>query len=160
MATTFEDWQAAYPSLANLNFGKNSMVGGADLYGLSALNQPSGMQSLPATDYSAGGAGFATNGNVSGVAGAGNGLGWNLNTAQLGLGALQSLAGLYQGFQANKLARDQFRFTKDFATTNLNNSVQSYNTALADRANARAKVQGDSEAERDAYIASNRLSGR
>lgn len=157
MASTFENWQAAYPSLANLNFGKNSITGGTDLFsGFSGLGQPTGMEALPATG-GGNGTGFVAP-DLGAGGGGGSGLGWNMNTAQLGLGALQSLGGLFNAFQSNKLARDQFRFTRDFANTNLNNSIQTYNTQLSDRANARAKVQGDSDAERDAYIAENRLS--
>ncbi|UZV39848.1 hypothetical protein [Xanthomonas virus PB119] len=150
MATTFEDWQSAYPALSNLNFGKNSLTGGSDLFsGFNGLGQPAGMQSLPANN----GTGLAPS-----TAGTGMGLGWNMNTAQLGLGALQTVGGLYNAFQGNKLARQQFNFTRDFANTNLNNSIQSYNTQLADRARSRAAVEGQSDAERDQYINDNRLS--
>lgn len=157
MATTFESWQSAYPSLANLDFGKNSLMGGVDLYsGSTGLGQPTGMQALPATDYGAGGAGINT---LAGAGGAGDtGFGWNMGTAQVGLSALQSLGGLWNAFQSNKLAKDQFRFTKEFANTNLNNSIQSYNTQLADRARARAAVEGQTDAQRDQYINDNRLS--
>lgn len=150
MATTFEDWQSAYPALANLNFGKNSMTGGTDLFsGLNGLGQATTAAPATTADVS------ALGGMQTGAGG--TGFGWNMNTAQLGLGALQSLGGLFNAFQSNRLARDQFNFTKEFANTNLNNSIQSYNTSLSDRANARAKVQGDSDSERDAYIAANRL---
>lgn len=152
MATTFEDWQSAYPALANLNFGKNSLTGGTDLFsGFNGLGQPAGMQGLPTNN----GTGFVP--TTVGDQGAGSGFGMNLDTAQFGLGALRTLGGLYGAFQSNRLARDQFNFTKDFANTNLNNSIQSYNTQLADRARARAVVEGQSDAQRDQYIADNRL---
>lgn len=158
MASTFEDWAAAYPSLSNLNFGRNSIAGGSDLYsGFSGLGRPTGMQDLPATDFGASGAGIATPGPVAG-ANNGLGLGMNLNTAQLGLGGLQTLGGLWSAFQNNSLAKKQFNFSRDFANTNLNNSIQSYNTSLADRARARAAVEGQTDAERDRYINDNRLS--
>lgn len=153
MATTFEDWQSAYPALANLNFGKNSFTGGTDLFsGFSGLGQPAGMQGLPANN----GTGFVAN-QMGGAANP-SGFGLNMNTAQFGLGALQTLGGLYGALQSNKLARDQFNFTRDFANTNLNNSIQSYNTQLADRARARAVVEGQSDADRDRYVADNSLS--
>ncbi|QYW01835.1 hypothetical protein PP761_gp60 [Stenotrophomonas phage Paxi] len=155
MATTFEDWQSSYPALANLNFGKNSLLGGTDIFsGFNGLGQPTGMQGLPTNN----GTGFVP--NQVGMAGAGNpsGFGLNMNTAQFGLGALQTLGGLWGAFNANRLARDQFNFTRDFANTNLNNSIQSYNTQLADRARARAAVEGQTDAQRDQYIADNRLS--
>ncbi|AVO23153.1 hypothetical protein RIVERRIDER_72 [Xanthomonas phage RiverRider] len=164
MATTLQDWQSSYPALANLNFGTNSITGGTDIFsGSYGLGRPTGMADLPATNYGANGAGFVPAQGGAGVAGiggmgaGGSGLGWNMNTLQLGLGGLQTLGGLYGAFQANKLARDQFNFSKSFANTNLNNSMQTYNTALADRARSRAVVEGQSDAERDQYVDQNRL---
>lgn len=86
------------------------------------------------------------------------GIGMNLPTLQFGLGALSSLGSLYNGLQANKLARDQFNFTKDMTNTNLNNSIKSYNTALSDRAYARAAMEGRSADSANSYIDQNRLS--
>lgn len=91
-------------------------------------------------------------------AGALGGLGMNIPTFQLGLGALGSLAGIYSGFQANKLAKDQLSFTKDITNTNLNNQIKSYNTALEDRARSRATAENRDQSTADEYIAANRLS--
>lgn len=152
MASTYEDWQSGYPSLANLNFGKNSLTGGADLYsGFNGLGRPSGMADLPATNFGGGNA-------VQPGGGSGGGFNWNMDMMENILGGLQTAGGLYNAFQGNRLARDQFRFSKEFANTNLNNSMQTYNTQLEDRARSRAVVEGQSDAERDAYIAANRLS--
>ena len=85
-------------------------------------------------------------------------IGMNMPTLQFGLGALSSLGSLYNGLQANKLARDQFNFTKDTTNTNLNNSIKSYNTALSDRAYARAAMEGRSADSANSYIDQNRLS--
>lgn len=85
-------------------------------------------------------------------------LGFNVPTFQLGLGALGSLANIYGGFQANKLAKDQLSFTKDITNTNLNNSIQSYNTALEDRARSRATAENRSQSSADEYIEKNKLS--
>ena len=71
-------------------------------------------------------------------------LGMNLDTASLALGGLQSLGNLWQAWEANKLAKEQFKFNKGFATTNLANSIQSYNTTLEDRTRARAFTEGQS----------------
>lgn len=90
--------------------------------------------------------------------GLGTGLGFNVGTGQLALGGLQSLAGIYNSLQANKLANQQFKFTKDVTNTNLNNSIKSYNTALSDRANSRYFTQNQSQSEADKYIAANQLS--
>jgi|SRR5690606_19151070 len=77
-----------------------------------------------------------------------------------GLQGVQSLANLWNAFQANKLARQQFRFTRNFANANLANQTQSYNTALEDRARSRGVMEGRSQAEVDSYIAANRLKDR
>lgn len=84
-------------------------------------------------------------------------LGMNVPTFQLGLGALGSLAGIYSGFQANKLAKDQLNFTKSVTNTNLNNQIKSYNTALEDRARSRATAENRDQSSADAYIAANKL---
>jgi hypothetical protein len=95
---------------------------------------------------------------LTGGAGSFSGLGMNVPTFQLGLGALGSLANIYGGFQANKLAKDQLSFTKDITNTNLNNQVKSYNTALEDRARSRAVAEGRDQSSADAYIEKNKLS--
>lgn len=87
-----------------------------------------------------------------------NGLGLNIPSLQLGLGGIQGLANLYNSFAANRLARDQFQFTKDVTNTNLNNSISSYNTALEDRARARGVAEGQTGDQVSDYIARNRLS--
>ena len=91
-------------------------------------------------------------------AGAFGQLGMNIPTFQLGLGALGSLANIYGGFQANKLAKDQLSFTKSVTNTNLNNQIKSYNTALEDRARSRAVAENRDQASADAYIEANKLS--
>lgn len=84
-------------------------------------------------------------------------LGMNIPTFQLGLGALGSLGNLYGAFQSNRLAKDQFNFTKDITNTNLNNQIKSYNTALEDRARSRAVAENRDSASADAYIERNKL---
>lgn len=90
--------------------------------------------------------------------GAGSQLGMNIPTFQLGLGALGSLANIYGGFQANKLAKDQLNFTKDITNTNLNNSIKSYNTQLEDRARSRAAAENRDQSTADAYVEKNKIS--
>lgn len=100
-----------------------------------------------------------TDGSAANVAGAaGSGFGMNLGTAQLGLGGLAAIGSIFNGLQANKLAKDQFKFTKDITNTNLNNQIQSYNTALSDRINSRTYTQGQDQSVADDYLAKNRLS--
>lgn len=85
-------------------------------------------------------------------------LGFNAPTLQMGLSGLNTLGNLYGAWQANKLARDQLNFTKNVTNTNLNNSIQSYNTALSDRARSRGFTEGRSDTEVADYISANRLS--
>ena len=86
-----------------------------------------------------------------------SGFGLNVPTFQLALGGLNALGNLWGSVRASKLAKDQFNFTKDFANTNLNNQIQSYNTALEDRARSRAVAENRSPESAQAYIDQNRL---
>lgn len=90
--------------------------------------------------------------------GLGTGLGVNVGTGQLALSGLGALAGIWNSTNTNKLAKDQFKFQKDFANTNLNNSIKSYNTSLEDRLTSRGVAQGNSSAEVQDQIARNRMS--
>ena len=88
---------------------------------------------------------------------AGTGLGFNLGTGQLVLGSIGTLGNLWAAFQAQNLAKEQFEFQKGVTNTNLANQIQSYNTSLIDRINARSFMQGDSQETTDAYIAAHSL---
>lgn len=85
--------------------------------------------------------------------------GLNLDTMKMGTNALSAIGGLFNAFQANKLARDQFNLTKEVTNTNLNNQIKSYNTTLEDRAVARARLnnEADPAAYATAYTSANRL---
>lgn len=150
----YSQWTSQWPAMANLDFGQPGSLGGSNMF--------QGWD-FTGTAGGAGGAGSVGAGGLpagGGVAAPGTGgfqLGANLPTAQLAIGGLQTLGSLWGAMNAQSLAKKQFNFTRDVTNTNLDNSIQSYNTALGDRANARAKTQGDSTAERDAYIAANRL---
>ena len=74
------------------------------------------------------------------------------------LGGIQAIGNLWAAFQSAKLAKKQFKFTKDITNTNLNNQIKSYNTALTDRITSRAHTQGMSKDEANAYLASHSLS--
>ena len=87
-------------------------------------------------------------------------LGWNMPTFQMGLQGLNTIGNLWGAWQANKLAKDQLNFTKDFANRNLSNQTKAYNTALEDRGRSRAAVEGQTSAEAQAYIDRNRLPDR
>lgn len=97
-------------------------------------------------------------GQQSGAGGWQNlGFGANLGTGQLAFSGLDSISKLFMGLQALNLANKQFDFQKNYATTNLNNQVQSYNTALGDRATARMVQENRPQGDADAYIAKNKL---
>lgn len=81
-----------------------------------------------------------------------------LDIANGALSGLQTIAGLWNAFQAQKLAKKQFKFNKDFALTNLGNQMQSYNTAIADRARSRGVMEGQSQGQVEGYINANSLS--
>lgn len=86
-----------------------------------------------------------------------DGFGLNANTLNFGLSGINSLGNLYNAFQANKLAKSQFDFTKNITNTNLANSIKSYNTSLSDRANSRGVVEGQTPDQVNSYISSNSL---
>lgn len=90
-------------------------------------------------------------------AGAPLGLGMNLPTLQLGVGALQTGAGLYTGLQALGLANKQYKLSREMANANLNNSISSYNTSLEDRVRSRYGVEGKSQDDASGYIDSHKM---
>lgn len=98
-------------------------------------------------------------GGLSGLLGSfgGNGSTGLLGLGQLGLGAFGAFNGMVGANRAYGMAKDQFNFTKNLANTNLTNQIQSYNTALADRARARAAMEGRDQASADRYIEENKL---
>ena len=84
-------------------------------------------------------------------------LDWNLGTGQLVLGGIGTIGNLWSAWQAQNLAKEQFNYQKGITDTNLANQIQSYNTALSDRINARGFVQGDSQSTIDQYIKENSI---
>lgn len=72
-------------------------------------------------------------------------------------GGISTLASLYNGFQQNKIAKDQLNFQKQYADINMNNTIKSYNTQLADIANTRAAMEGRSDASAQEYINENQM---
>lgn len=154
----YNSWIDQYPALQNVKFGATAQTGGMSLpqagWGIPGQGAASiadlgalSTSSLPGTA-----AGDAATAGVGGFQ-----FGANIPTFQLGLGALQTGAGLWNAMNQNKLAKQQFNFTKDVTNTNLNNQISSFNTQLEDRARSRAAVEGQSDAERDAYVDRNRL---
>lgn len=103
--------------------------------------------------------GLEFNGAVKGGdLGASTPIGMNIGTGQMGLKGLAALGNLYSSLQSNKLAKEQFKFSKDFANTNLNNQIKSYNTTLDDKIRSRSVIEGTDSAAAEAYLDKNRLS--
>lgn len=88
----------------------------------------------------------------------GNMQGMGMNYLGAGIQGLGAIGGLIQSNKAMKMAKDQFKFAKEFANTNLNNQIKSYNTALEDRANARAVMENRDQSSAQAYIDKHKLS--
>ena len=107
--------------------------------------------------------GFWAPGNNSvmgGKLGSDSGLGFNLDKLNMGVNTLAAIGGLYNAFQSNKLAKEQFNFTKEVTNTNLNNQIKTFNTTMEDRARARARLDGreDVEGYTQDYMNKNRIS--
>ncbi len=64
---------------------------------------------------------------------------------------------MWNGFQANNIARDAMSFQTRAYDTNLANQTQSYNTALEDRITTRYHREGRSSGAADRFIATHRL---
>ena len=77
------------------------------------------------------------------------GLGMNLDTARLGLGGLQSIAGIWNAMQQNSMAKKSFRLNEGILNTNLANQIKSYNLTLDDKLRSRQVVEGTSDAARE-----------
>lgn len=85
------------------------------------------------------------------------GFGMNMGTAGMGLQGLATIGGIWNAYQSQKLAKEQFAFTKAMANTNLNNQIKSYNTALSDRSRTRGAMEGQSAAQVQSYIDTNQM---
>lgn len=94
-----------------------------------------------------GGGGFL--GGIMGNSGAMQGIG---NIA----GIIGAFGNVWSAMQSNKLAKKAFEFQKQTYNTNMANQIASYNTAIEDRANARA-VQYDDAGYADQYTKDNSL---
>lgn len=83
--------------------------------------------------------------------------GANMNTFGSVMDGLNSLGQLWGSYQSNKLAKNQFKLQKSVTNTNLMNQIQSYNTALRDRINARTHMEGKDQSSADKYYDENKL---
>lgn len=80
----------------------------------------------------------------------------NIPTWSLGFQGLGALTNLWQGLEANKIAKQSLAMQKEFGNINLNNSIRSYNTALENRADHRAVNLGWDDAQKQAWLDANR----
>lgn len=87
----------------------------------------------------------------------GSGLGWNMDTGKMVLGGIQTIGNLWQAWEANKLAKAQFAFQKEFAQKNMANQIASYNTTLEDRGRTRAFTESQTPEQAAQYIEQNKL---
>ena len=146
----------------NFDFGHNfggtagQMFPLISSFGVSAPLAAPAIQNMATSPQAlSSGAGAVTGGAAGGASSAG--FGFNLPTAQLALGGIQTIGSLWNAFEANKLAKKQFAFQKDVTETNLRNQIQSYNTTLEDRSRSRAHTEGQSAETAQAYVDNNRL---
>jgi hypothetical protein len=148
MGLTASNFQFSNPSVAGgtlpSGFGAMpmtgvdySMMGGIAPMGNMGFKMPGATGSYPGASSGMGGFGATPL--------AGSGFGFNMGTAQLGLDGLKTIGNLYGAYQANKLANEQFDFSKKFAEKNLTNQTQSYNDRMADTLNARGFTAGTSK---------------
>lgn len=123
---------AGSPVMSLPNAGASNPVGAA-------------LQNIGGAGASSDASGVAAAGGVAGVNvnnPAASPLGMNMGTMNLVLGGIQAIGNIWNAFQANKLAKDQFAFQKDVTETNLANQIKSYNTTLGDRIRSRAYTEG------------------
>jgi hypothetical protein len=109
---------AAGAYLQNGGSGSPGGIGGSSIYGVNGW----GGIGIPGTGLS-------------------TPLGFNLGTANTALGGLQAVGNLWQAWEANKLAKQQFAYQKRITDANLANQISSYNTALEDRIRSRAAAE-------------------
>jgi hypothetical protein len=80
-----------------------------------------------------------------------------IDALTLGFGGLKTIGNLWQAWESNKLAKQQFGLQKNVAQTNLTNQISSYNTSLEDKINSRYVTEGKTGDQASAYIASHKL---
>jgi hypothetical protein len=113
--------------------------------GMAPVDMSSSLMQMP--QISAGG----------GAGGIGAAMGGPMGIANAAISGLQALGSLWMAHKQMKLAKKQFKFTKDVTNINLNNQMQSYNTALADRARSRGVMEGQTPDQVAGYISANQL---
>lgn len=77
----------------------------------------------------------------------------------MGMQGLAGIGNLFMGNSQLKLAKQNLGFQKEAFYANMRNSIQSYNTAMADRINSRYSDREKTQAEKDEMIEKNSLKG-
>lgn len=98
-------------------------------------------------------------GGQQAAGGAQYGGGGGMTNGQMLIGGVTALGNLWNAYQQNKLAKDQFKFQKNAYNTSLSDNRQTYNSALEDRIRSRYNTEGRSSQEADSYLDNNRLGG-
>lgn len=78
--------------------------------------------------------------------------GLNFNTLSGVMDGLNSLGQLWGAYQGQKLAKDQWKTQKSILNTNMMNQISSYNSAMKDRLDTRAHMEGRSQESADAQL--------
>jgi len=130
-------------------------------YGMNAINTGSnqniGMQGMDFGNIMGGGQQPQMNNGIFSQAsmfGGKNSTGW-MNPM---LGAAQSGVQLWQGMQQLDMAREQMAFQKEAFAKNWANQVQTANTRMADRQNARTSANPYAYESTSSYMAKNKVS--
>lgn len=146
------------PSLAGVSVGASDPTG-AYLKSVSAPTASPGMSAPAASSMGVMNKIYSPQGMTPTVGGTSSGSGFGFNTDTLGvaIGGLQALGSLWNAWEANKLAKEQFKFAKEAWNTNLTNQMQTYNTTLEDRIRSRAAFEGMSSEDAQAYIDTHKL---
>lgn len=116
-----------------------------------------GVTTIPGVNAPIVAAPTTTTSAVSPTAPSTSGLGFNTGTMGLLLGGIQTIGNLWNAWEQNKLAREQFKFSKDITNQNLANQMQSYNTNLQTVADLRASTEGWSGQDARQYVKDNKL---
>ena len=138
-------------------FLTRTLMTGSDIADRNYLSMASwdtntGAQGLPSFDPSG-----ATAPSTSANPFSGSGFGLNLDTGKFLLSGLGTLGNLWNSYNANRLAKDQFNYTKRITDQNMANQTQAYNTTLDDRIRSRAVAEGLSADAVKEYMNKNRL---
>ena len=151
MALTADDFR--YETIANSlgsDLGLDMRAGAGNLAVQSAM----ATQGLPGSGY---GGGIGSLDSLTNALNQQGKFGLNVPTIGLALQGLGTIGSLWAGFKQLGLANKQFEYTKKITDTNLDNSIKSYNTTLADRARARAATEGRPQTEAEAYVDKNKM---